>query len=186
MSYIVMIDKNGWQSMFMKITDYLEKHENALRQMRENLTSYLHMASLLCYEAPLRGNSVIVVAEGASRWVAAWMVAQLRQSAPGADVRLFEANEEAFARYATVVKEMDTILVLGAGVQSEMLGQFLEEAKEKEAKRVVLCGARHSDSFASFDAKVELPASDTDEICILQMVVCGMISDAIKSVVSAS
>ena len=169
--------------MFTKITDYLEKHEKALRQMREELSSYLHMASLLCYEAPLRGNKLIVVAEGGSRWVAAWTVETLRQRAAEADVRLFEVNEDAFARYATIIEEMDVVLALSSAGQSEMLGEFLDEAKERDAKRVVLCGAAYSDTFASYDAKVELPVSDEDEISLLQMSVCGMIADAIKSVV---
>jgi len=169
--------------MFTKITDYLEKHENALREMREELSSYLHMASLLCYEAPLRGNKLIVVAEGASRWVAAWTVETLRRYVKDADVRLFEANEDALARYATVVEEMDVVLALSSGAQSEMLEQFLDEAKERDAKRVVLCGAAYSDTFESYDVKVELPVSDEDKISLLQMSVCGMIADAIKSVV---
>ena len=170
--------------MLEKIDASLQHHSQIVQQISDELQNYIYMAALLCYEAPLRENRLFVIAEGNSTWIAAYMVSRLRTKLPSLPVRLYEVKEETFKRYSESLEEMDVVLALSVQNASEEMARFLETAKEREAKRVVLCTHANSATFKNFDIKVDIPEEDPFRAGEFHLLVCNIIAGMIEDVVS--
>jgi len=170
--------------MLERIEKALTAHRQAAESLTEGSQNYLYMASLLCYEAALRGNRLFIYGEEESYFVAMYMVYQLRRRHRDLKIAVLTDSEEDFDRFEAHAAPADLLLAVTKRQESPALDRLASLAWERDCKRVGLSALHNKSLMQKFDVNIVVHAGDTFRIDEMHLLTVNIIVDAIDTVLA--
>lgn len=170
--------------MLERIEKALTAHRQAAETLTEGSQNYLYMASLLCYEAALRGNRLFVYGEEESYFIAMHMVYQIRRRHRDLKIAVLTESEEDFDRFKAHAAPADLLLAITKRQESPALDRLASLAWERDCKRVGLSALHNKSLMQKFDVNIVVHTGDTFRIDEMHLLTANIIVDAIDTVLA--
>lgn len=171
--------------MHARIEALLRTHAESVEHIRESLMNHIYMASLLSYEAALRGNRLFVYGEGRSYILAVYMAQRLREQFPDLAISAMRDLEKDLSLFAEHRGAQDLLIAMTTATESRRLPGLIEEARDAELKSVGLCASYNSDLLKRCDITLKVDVTNPYRVDEMHMVLLGIIADAIEEVLKS-
>jgi phosphoheptose isomerase len=143
------------------------------------------MASLLSYEAALRGNRLFIYGEGRSYILAVYMAQRLKEQFPDLAVMAMRNLEKDLSLFESHAASQDLLIAVTTAAESDRLPEFIEEARERDLKTVGLCSLYNSELLKSCDITLKIDSTDPHHVDEMHLLLLGIIADAIEEVLKS-
>ncbi len=167
------------QHLHELIATRLTRHRALSQELQEGLQNHIYMASLLSYEALLRGNRLYFYGEGRSYILAVYAAQRITEKHGAAAAVAMRGLEEDRMLFGQHLRTGDVFIAVSLAPQSRTLSELIEEVREREAKSIGLCARANSDLMRRCDVAVAISPGDTSLIDEMHMLVTNCIADTI-------
>ena len=172
--------------MLEKVEHALIRHQETVQLCSDTLQNYIYMASLLSYEAVLRGNRLFIYGEGQSYAIAAYMVARLKRKYPDLAIVLRKESEKDLQTFEREAAELDIFFAVGSNAESALLPRFIDIARQKECKSIGICASYNASFHSKSDVAVIVPSKEQARVDEVHLLICNIIADAIEDILKVA